>query len=196
MAHRLAAREEELQVANSHLEELASIDGLSGLANRRGFDATLAAEWDRATQASPLALIMIDIDHFKLFNDNHGHVDGDHCLRRVAGIIGSFAREGSYFAARYGGEEFTLLLPGVDVATARAAAERLRRAVADLRIVNRGAPSGVLTISLGVASIEPTPRDTAQDLVELADAALYQAKRRGRNAVEAHSTLELAEVAS
>jgi diguanylate cyclase (GGDEF)-like protein len=197
MAHRLAAREEELRNANSHLEELASIDGLSGLANRRGFDANLAAEWRRAAaNTSVLALIMIDVDHFKLFNDNHGHVEGDDCLRAVGEVITSIALEGSCFAARYGGQEFALLLPGTDATSARAVGERLRRAVADLRIVNRGAPSGFLTISIGVASVEPKPGDTTQDLVELADAALYQAKRGGRNAVVTHAPAELAEAAS
>lgn len=197
MARRLAVREEELRVANSHLEELASIDGLSGLANRRGFDASLAAEWRRATtQRSALALIMIDVDHFKLFNDTHGHVEGDDCLRQVGDAITTISLEGSYFAARYGGEEFALLLPGADVTAARAVGELLRHAVADLLIVNRGAPSGLLTISVGVASVEPTPGDMPQDLVELADAALYQAKRSGRNAVVAHSIAELAEAAS
>ena len=189
MARKLAAREDEFRFANDHLEELASIDGLSGLANRRGFDANLGAEWQRASLLRrPVALLMIDVDHFKLFNDNHGHVEGDECLRAVGEVITTVALDGSYFAARYGGEEFVLLLPGADIDTAVAAGERLRRAIADLRIVNSGAPSGLLTISIGVASLDPQPSEQAGILVEAADAALYAAKRNGRNTVVAHAT--------
>jgi diguanylate cyclase (GGDEF)-like protein len=178
----------ELRFANTHLAELASIDGLSGLANRRTFDVTLAAEWQSAIkQHRALGLLMIDVDHFKLFNDNHGHVEGDECLRAVGDVIACVAAGGSCLAARYGGEEFTLLLPGTDIEQARATAERLRRAVADLDIVNAGAPSGRLTISVGVACLDPQPEQNPQVLVETADIALYAAKRSGRNAVVVHS---------
>jgi diguanylate cyclase (GGDEF)-like protein len=188
MTRKLSVREDELRFANTHLAELASIDGLSGLANRRTFDVMLAAEWQRATeQHRVLGLLMIDVDHFKPFNDNHGHVEGDECLRAVGAVIAGVAAGGSCLAARYGGEEFALLLPGTDIDESHATAERLRRAVADLHIVNAGAPSGLLTISVGVASLDPQPDQNPQMLVETADIALYAAKRSGRNAVVAHS---------
>ncbi|RAI39874.1 sensor domain-containing diguanylate cyclase, partial [Rhodoplanes roseus] len=113
MAGRLAARERELRSVNEHLEELASIDALSGLANRRSFDARLAAEWQQAAEAGhTIGLLMIDVDHFKLFNDGYGHVQGDTCLRQIGRVLTSVAEGASDFAARYGGEEFVLLMPG------------------------------------------------------------------------------------
>ncbi|MBV9528422.1 diguanylate cyclase, partial [Sphingomonas sp.] len=109
MAHKLGAREDELRFANTHLAELASIDGLSGLANRRAFDAALATDWQQAIeQRHPLGLLMIDVDHFKLFNDTHGHVEGDECLRAVGEVIAQIAFERSCTPARYGGEEFAI----------------------------------------------------------------------------------------
>jgi len=186
MARCLAAREEELRIANAHLEELASIDGLSGLPNRRSFDAALNTEWRRAAKIGrPLALLMIDVDHFKPFNDRHGHVEGDECLRLIGEVIGVVAANESYFGARYGGEEFALLLPDADVGAAIEVAERLRRKVEELRIVHAQAPAGFVTISIGVASLEPKRQQDSQLLVEAADAALYAAKRRGRNLVVA-----------
>jgi diguanylate cyclase (GGDEF)-like protein len=186
MARALAAREEELRIANAHLEELASIDGLSGLPNRRSFDAALNAEWRRAAKvARPLALLMIDVDHFKPFNDRHGHVEGDECLRLIGEVIGVVAANESYFGARYGGEEFALLLPDAGLPAAIDAAEQLRRKVEELRIAHAEAPAGFVTISVGVASLEPERRQDSQVLVEAADAALYAAKRGGRNMVMA-----------
>ena len=186
MARCLAAREEELRIANAHLEELASIDGLSGLPNRRSFDAALNAEWRRAAKiGGPLALLMIDVDHFKPFNDRHGHVEGDECLRLIGEVIGVAAANESYFGARYGGEEFALLLPDTGVRIAIDTAEQLRRKVEELRIVHAETPTGCVTISVGIASLEPKRHQDAQVLVEAADAALYAAKRRGRNTVVA-----------
>lgn len=189
MAQKLATREEELHIANAHLGELASLDGLSGLANRRSFDADLETEWRRAAKSQRvIALLMIDVDHFKLFNDHSGHVEGDECLRRVGEVIGVAAANGAYLAARYGGEEFALLLPGADAETAIAVAELLRKAVEDLDIANATAPLGRVTVSVGVASLRPEAEHGAQALVEAADAALYAAKRGGRNAVAAHQS--------
>jgi diguanylate cyclase (GGDEF)-like protein len=186
MARSLAAREEELRIANAHLEELASIDGLSGLHNRRSFDAALNTEWRRAAKVGrPLALLMIDVDHFKPFNDRHGHVEGDECLRLIGEVIGVAAANESYFGARYGGEEFALLLPDAGLPAAIDAAEQLRRKVEELRIAHAEAPAGFVTISVGVASLEPERRQDSQVLVEAADAALYAAKRGGRNMVMA-----------
>jgi hypothetical protein len=124
MAAKLAAREEELQIANQHLEELASLDGLTGLANRRGFDRELERTWRQADECRrPLALMMIDIDHFKLFNDRYGHVRGDACLHAVGETLSLVALNEAVVVARYGGEEFAMLLPGLDLERAIELAE-------------------------------------------------------------------------
>ena len=187
MAAKLAGREEELQIANQHLDELASLDGLSGLANRRGFDRELNREWQRAGEnRAPLALMMIDIDHFKLFNDRYGHVAGDTCLRAVGETLSLVTLEEAVLVARYGGEEFALLLPGLDLERARAIADEARKAVEDLQINHAESPCGYVTVSIGVESVIPDKFQTTADLIEAADTALYAAKRRGRNNVVAH----------
>jgi len=187
MARKLAVREEELQIANQHLEELASLDGLTGLANRRGFDRQLGVDWQRAAEhGQPLALMMIDIDHFKLFNDRYGHVQGDACLRAVGETLSLVTLEEAVLVARYGGEEFALLLPGLGLERASALAEEGRRAIEDLLIPHAEAPCGLVTISIGVESLVPTRDQPAAELVEAADRALYAAKRGGRNTVVAH----------
>jgi diguanylate cyclase (GGDEF)-like protein len=194
MAQKLANREEELRAANRHLEELASIDALSGLANRRGFDARLAAEWQRAGKLGrPITLLMIDVDHFKQFNDRYGHVEGDVCLRRLGKLLKDAAGGADDLPARYGGEEFVLLLPGADIDRAIAIAERLRRAVEGLCIAHASASTGQVTVSVGVASLVPCVGENAERLVEAADVGLYAAKRRGRNSVVAHGAVMLAE---
>jgi diguanylate cyclase (GGDEF)-like protein len=186
MARKLAGREEELRIANEHLEELASLDGLTGLANRRGFDRQIEAEWRSALKhGSPIALMMIDIDHFKLYNDRYGHVSGDTCLRSVGETLSLVTLENSVLVARYGGEEFALLLPGLDLPRITTLAEEARRAIEDLFITHAEAPSGHVTISIGVESIVPREGQTAADLIEAADRALYTAKRCGRNRVVA-----------
>jgi two-component system chemotaxis family response regulator WspR len=136
---------------------------------------------------------MIDVDHFKLFNDRYGHVEGDDCLRRVGQLLMKFACRPGDLPARYGGEEFAVLLPGASLAGARIVAERLRRAVEELSIANADAPLGQLSVSIGVASLVPSLGDKNQSLIEAADAGLYAAKRSGRNMVIAHSDIELAE---
>src|ERR1700691_4532554 len=192
MAAKLAAREEELQVANQHLDELASLDGLSGLANRRGFDRELERDWQNANQnRRPIALMMVDIDHFKLFNDRYGHVAGDTCLRAVGETLSLVTLEEAVMVARYGGEEFTLLLPGVDVARAAVLADEARKAIEDLCVNHSESPFGQVTISIGVESMVPEAFQTAADLVEAADNALYDAKRRGRNNVVAQTLVLL-----
>ncbi len=192
MARKLAAREQELQIANQHLDELASLDGLTGLANRRGFDRELEQAWRQAKERrEPLALMMIDIDHFKLFNDRYGHVRGDACLRAVGETLSLVALEDAVIVARYGGEEFALLLPGIEVERAIALAEEARRAIEDLLMSHADAAGGVVTISIGVDSLVPEPGQMAAGLVEAADRALYDAKRRGRNTVVAHSQFSL-----
>jgi diguanylate cyclase (GGDEF)-like protein len=187
MAAKLAEREEELQIANAHLDELASLDGLSGLANRRGFDRELEREWRHAGErGEPLGLMMVDIDHFKLFNDRYGHVAGDTCLRAVGETLSLVTLEHAVLVARYGGEEFALLLPGLTIERATAIAEEARQAVEDLLISHSESPCGHVTVSIGVESMVPDKFQSAADLVEAADVALYDAKRRGRNTVIAH----------
>jgi len=215
MAGKLAAREQELRDANRQLRELVDSDALTGIANRRAFNARLAAEWKLAAElGQPLAVLIVDVDHFKLFNDHYGHIRGDACLRQLSEVLKAstrirsdaaphtmgaalppsfrnFVGRESDFAARYGGEEFALLLQGASLDAAIKVAERLRRTVEELRIVHKPAPIGIVTISIGVASLMPAKSESAQQLVELADAGLYEAKRRGRNLVVAHSGLAL-----
>jgi diguanylate cyclase (GGDEF)-like protein len=190
MADKLATREEELRIANQHLEELASLDGLTGLANRRGFDRELRHAWERAAaRREPLALMMIDIDHFKLYNDRYGHVAGDTCLRAVGETLSLVTLEEAVLVARYGGEEFALLLPGLELTRAAALAEEARKSIEDLMINHAQSPSGLVTISIGVEALVPEQGRPAAELVEAADTALYAAKRGGRNAVVAHAPL-------
>ncbi len=187
MAAKLAAREEELQIANQHLEEMASLDGLSGLANRRGFDREIEREWQRAGEkCEPLALMMVDIDHFKPFNDRYGHVAGDTCLRAVGETLSLVTLDEAVLVARYGGEEFALLLPGLDLERASAIAEEARKAIEDLQINHSESPCRYVTVSIGVEFVIPDKFQTTADLIEAADTALYAAKRRGRNNVIAH----------
>ena len=191
MAHRLGAREEELRVANTHLEALSKSDSLTSLANRRGFDVELKVQLERSARlAQPLALLLIDVDYFKLFYDHYGHVEGDDCLRRIGEVIAAAALEGSYLAARYGGEEFALLLPGTDRQAAIKIAAGVRRAVEDLAITHAMTPCRRVTVSIGVAALAPGRDASAQMLIEAADQALYAAKRRGRNAVVADADID------
>jgi diguanylate cyclase (GGDEF)-like protein len=189
MAAKLAVRERELREANAHLSNLVSVDGLLGLANRRGFDGRLTAEWQRAAKLRcPIALLMIDVDHFKLYNDNFGHVLGDNCLRQIGDALAGIAVEHAAFPARYGGEEFALLLSNTALNAAIGIAEQLRRTVETLTIRNPTAPTRLVTVSIGVAALVPGPADDPESLIEAADAGLYSAKHHGRNAVVAHRT--------
>jgi two-component system, chemotaxis family, response regulator WspR len=130
--------------------------------------------------------MMIDIDHFKLYNDRYGHVSGDTCLRSVGETLSLVTLENTVLVARYGGEEFALLLPGLDLPRIASLAEEARRSIEDLFITHAEAPCGYVTISIGVESMVPRAGQTAADLVEAADRALYAAKRRGRNRVDAN----------
>ena len=161
------------------IERLASMDGLTGLANRRCFDQTLKKEWARAQRArEPVGLLFADIDHFKRFNDTYGHGAGDGILRQVAGRVQQAARRPSDLAARYGGEELVMVLPNTSVDGVRQVAEALRAEVERL-----GGPLGGLSISIGCHAMVPTPGVEPSALLEQADAALYRAKREGRNRV-------------
>ena len=189
MAQRLTERERELEIVNAHLDRLTRLDSLSGLTNRRGFDAKLDEEWaSSASTGEPLALVMIDVDHFKAFNDRYGHVAGDMCLRTVAEALADAAREATV-VARYGGEEFALLFARTSFDRALDLAERLRATVEQLNLTHQAAPRGRVTASVGVASLRARAGESTEILVEAADAALYGAKRRGRNAVVGHSAV-------
>jgi diguanylate cyclase (GGDEF)-like protein len=139
-----------------------------------------------------IALAMIDADHFKAFNDHYGHVRGDACLRTLGEMLAAAVRTDLDLSARYGGEEFALLLPGMELRDAERVAEQLRAAVAERQLPHAKAPHGHVTVSIGVASLHPRPGESAQMLVEAADAALYAAKRQGRNAVVIHRPMLLA----
>lgn len=192
MAAQLAERERALHTANRHLVELASSDGLSGLANRRGFDARLTAEWQIACDTGqPLAILMIDVDHFKLYNDRYGHLEGDQCLRDIGEALAGMARNQGDLAARYGGEEFVLLLPGTEIDSALDMAESFRQRIEALDLTNSEAPEGRVTVSIGVSAATPIPLELPERLLEAADIGLYAAKRRGRNAVVAHATVNI-----
>jgi diguanylate cyclase (GGDEF)-like protein len=184
MASKLAERERDLRAANRHLEELALFDSLSGLPNRRSLDTRLASTWLAAGPRDPISLLMMDVDHFKLFNDTQGHIEGDNCLRMIGKALETALRRGD-FAARYGGEEFVMLVLGVDAAEAFEIGERARQAIASLQIRHEAAPLGIVSVSVGIATLTPEQAGSEQALVEAADEALYQAKRRGRNTVTA-----------
>lgn len=167
------------------LESMAHIDSLTNVPNRRRFDETLEIEWRRCQRAEmPLALLMIDIDHFKSYNDRFGHGAGDNCLAEIADTLADgLARPGDILA-RYGGEEFAAILPGTGTEGARQIAERLRNKVAECgftREPNQGCHP--VTVSIGCASVVPDDDRRPADLIELADKKLYQAKAEGRNRV-------------
>lgn len=178
-------RTTELKRANLELERLAGMDGLTGLVNHRTFHERLSLEWRRCVRlGTPLSLIFIDIDHFKPYNDSHGHLEGDVCLKRVADAIASNVGRSTDVTARYGGEEFAVILPDTPEEGALHVAEQQRLAVQALAIPHGASPvASVVTVSLGVATTIPSERGTAGELLERADAAMYRAKDAGRNRV-------------
>lgn len=172
----------EEKMAQAALEQLATRDGLTGLANRRCFDDTLHAEWARALrQKQPLSLLMVDVDNFKAYNDAHGHLGGDECLKRVARAVASEMRAND-LVARYGGEEFAVILPNQSLKGAAIVAERIRARVERLQLPSRFAP-GHVTVSIGAATALAGPDNDPNQLVAIADAALYRAKHLGRNRI-------------
>lgn len=182
-----ALRESQKKLAETNLEllHLVNMDGLTGLANRRHFDESLFIEWKRAARnKSPLAVLMLDIDYFKAYNDTYGHLKGDEVLRQVADIIRTSVMRPADQASRYGGEEFVVILPETEVEGAQKLAEEIRTRVEALAIPHGAsdtAPS--LTLSIGVAGVMPSETQEPFWLVNCADAALYQAKKSGRNRV-------------
>lgn len=165
------------------LRRLSFIDGLTGIANRRHFDETLEREWRRCGRSNlPLSVIILDVDHFKAFNDRYGHQAGDDCLRAVARMMAEHAKRPGDLAARFGGEEFVCLLPETDAEGAMRVAERLRTRIEAEGIPHAASPvTPYVTISLGCASMVPPIDQAATRLLEKADQALYAAKREGRN---------------
>jgi diguanylate cyclase (GGDEF)-like protein len=174
----------ELKRKTDLLERIAWIDGLTSTPNRRYFDDQLDKERRRAQrEGHPLSVVMMDVDHFKAYNDHYGHGAGDECLQQVAQAVSRTAARPSDLVARYGGEEFVALLPGTDSAGAAELAERFRAAVADRAIPHAySSTAEVVTLSLGVATWAPDAGDIpAAELVKMADEALYSAKAAGRN---------------
>lgn len=164
---------------------LALQDGLTGLPNRRAYDACINREWNRALRnRTKLSMVMIDIDHFKSYNDAHGHLEGDDCLRKVATALAASVKRAGDFVARYGGEEFACILPETDESGTYRAAERMRQCIENLGIPHGVPPAPArVTISLGCATIEPVQGLAPELLATMADQMLYKAKHAGRNCV-------------
>ncbi|WP_293777715.1 GGDEF domain-containing protein [uncultured Oxalicibacterium sp.] len=180
--------ETELIQLNHRVYQLSITDALTGIANRRHFDDILAREFKSATLLhAPLSLVLLDIDHFKAFNDHYGHLSGDHCLRRVAAAIVAAVRQPNDLTARYGGEEFVCILPGMQLEGAILIGERIRQAIMNLAIPHAASPQQVVTASLGVVSTTPSMQ-SATDMLAEVDRLLYQAKREGRNRLSAQPT--------
>lgn len=179
----VAERTEALAVANRRLEQLSITDALTGLANRRRLEEVLDAHWRRARRARrPLALAMVDIDHFKLYNDYYGHAAGDRALQRIATLLKENIRE-TDLVARFGGEEFAVVMPDTDLAEASQVAQRLHSAVMRLAEPHELVNEGIVTVSIGVAALVPEAGTSPDTLFELADVELYRAKRKGRNQI-------------
>jgi diguanylate cyclase (GGDEF)-like protein len=171
--------------AEHQLSIMATTDGLTGLCNRRRLDEIFELEWRRALRSqTPVALLMIDADHFKAYNDNFGHQAGDVALKAIAHCIAHSARRVTDIGARYGGEEFAVLLPDTSAAEAAQLAEQIRKSVIILRDDQQGRPDSTPTVSIGAASMIPRQGLQPRDLIKAADTALYQAKSKGRNRTE------------
>jgi two-component system, chemotaxis family, response regulator WspR len=186
LQHQLESSNAQLEESNRELQRLSSLDGLTGIANRRQFDKTLEQEWQRALRnCTELALIMIDIDYFKPFNDTYGHQAGDDCLKNVALALDRIVHRPSDIVARYGGEEFALILPETDIEGATRVAEKMRDAVARLNIRHEASKvADRISLSIGVACMSPRGSDNPDILLTAADDALYRAKHAGRNRIE------------
>jgi len=181
----LRESQQKLADANLELQKLAALDSLTGIGNRRAFDDTLQNEWQRGQRTkTPLSMLLCDVDHFKLYNDEYGHQAGDLCLKKVAAVLTEQLKRPADLVARYGGEEFAVVLPETDLSGALKLADACREKLAALAIEHSGANIGVVTMSVGVASLVPAPEFSAEDLINRADKALYAAKAAGRNCVQ------------
>jgi diguanylate cyclase (GGDEF)-like protein/PAS domain S-box-containing protein len=184
LEQRLIEKQRQLEKTKRVLEGLALKDGLTGLYNRRHFAEQLAREWNRARREQlALSLFMIDIDHFKRFNDTYGHLAGDQCIKLVGETIQRCFARGSDLVARYGGEEFVALAAGVERRQARERAELLREAIRELTGERNARAAQLVTVSVGLATATPDDRLAPEDMLDAADRALYQAKRQGRDRV-------------
>lgn len=183
----LADANARLETANQRLQALAHQDGLTGLMNRRRFDELFEEEFRRARRHQvPLGVLLLDVDHFKGYNDHYGHLAGDECLRRLSRTIQSVLRRAGDHVARYGGEEFVVILPATNRHGAMVAGERIRAAVAAMAIEHSGSALGIVTVSVGCSSMIPSyNEEISMNLIAAADRALYQAKSEGRNRVAA-----------
>ncbi|HEY9150870.1 MAG TPA: diguanylate cyclase [Gammaproteobacteria bacterium] len=186
MQEQLREMNAQLAQSNRELHRLSSLDGLTGIANRRQFDDVLEREWQRSVRNdTPLSLILLDIDYFKPFNDRYGHQAGDDCLRMVARTLDRVVQRPTDLVARYGGEEFVVVLPDTNQAGAEAVARELLKEVRDLRITHEASKvTDHLTLSIGTTTRDSGQPSSAADLVAAADQALYLAKEQGRNRVE------------
>ena len=184
----LRESQQKLADANIELQKLAALDGLTGIANRRRFDETLKSEWHRGQRDKrPLSIMMCDIDLFKMYNDTYGHLAGDLCLKKVANVLSDTLKRPADLAARFSGEEFVLVLPDTDREGALVVARQCREKIQALGIPNTepgvaGTP-GVLTISIGLATLVPSREISADSLVDMADRAMSEAKQAGRNRI-------------
>ncbi|MES2322910.1 MAG: diguanylate cyclase [Pseudomonadota bacterium] len=180
----LRESQKNLANANIELQKLAALDSLTGIANRRRFDDTMGIEWQRGQRdKQPLALLMCDLDYFKAYNDAFGHLAGDLCLKKAAAVLTENLKRPADLSSRYGGEEFAIVLPETDLAGALVVAAACRSHLEQLAIAHPGSPLGVVTMSIGVASVLPSPGGTIEGLIGCADQALYDAKKGGRNRV-------------
>ena len=186
LEEQIEERTRSLELANRKLAELSVTDGLTGVPNRRHFDTVMASEWARVNRnSSSLALLMLDVDWFKAYNDEYGHLAGDQCLRDIAGVLKERVRRPGDTLARYGGEEFAIILADTDADGAQTLAQSLCEAVSERGIVHECSPWGVVTVSIGVGVQVASRYDTPHAWIRAADAALYRAKTSGRNRVEA-----------
>ncbi len=181
-----------LKGLSDELRRSATLDGLTGIANRAAFDSRLAIEWARASRnGSPLSLLLLDVDHFKQYNDHYGHPAGDRCLQAIAKVLNGVSTRANDLAARFGGEEFVMLLPDTPLSGARVAAERLREDILALEMPHaRSSTLPLVTVSIGAAQWVPSSIETggqSSDLIDWADRALYAAKAAGRNQVVEHA---------
>ena len=178
----LLERTAQLEVANAALEELATVDPMTGLFNRRRFDVFLQQEWQRSNRSRlPLSLLMVDIDHFKQFNDLYGHLAGDECIRKVVGVIREAAHRVTDLGCRYGGEEFAVILAETPATGAYAVGEFIRKEVELLAIPHDLHPEKVVTVSTGIATQDDDRYPRVHELIAACDKALYRAKNSGRN---------------
>ena len=181
----LRQSQQQLAAANVELQKLAALDALTGIANRRRFDETMTLEWQRGQRdRQPLSLLLVDVDHFKQYNDTYGHPAGDLALKKVAAVLTEQLKRPADLVTRYGGEEFAIILPETDSAGAMSVARACLRHLENLQIANeKAAPYGVLTMSIGVHTEVPGKQSTPEQLIASADRALYAAKAGGRNGV-------------